>query len=324
MVIFNTNNLATADLHSNKQLNSIQRQQYSTRQSKVLTMKTINLLYTELNQPSINNNHQHKIKQNLHRQLPILIRRHYPKLENLFLHQQPSDVNGVFGNQLQPTLPSQSTFRNKSSRRFSLNQKSLNYSKTISESTIKHNTYNTKLLHPLQIPIWTPVLQEKEITHTRILRSKTHLLKHSSNHNHQLKQGKINLNGKQISIPELYITSRSTNHHLEILNKTNIKDLIDECKWDDPESSIAVLSDSAESVTVHCDSPMSIQNPQINIQKFDSTLISDQQSLSSSSSNDNSELKPVKIMNLRPYPYITPLPPVVEHANDEEIYNDTC
>ncbi|CAF2585515.1 unnamed protein product [Rotaria sp. Silwood2] len=320
-MIFNTNNLVTAYLRSNNQSNSIKRQQYSTRQSKVLTMKTLNLLYTELNESSIKNNHQIKIKRDLDQQSPILIRRLCPKLENLSSHQQPFDINDAFGNKLQPTLSPHSTFRG-----FSLHQKPLNYSKTIGEGTIKHNVYNAKLSHPLQIPIWTPILPEKEETHTRILHSKAYSLKHSNNRDHQFKKIKTNLDEKQNFIPELYITSRSTNNRLKIIKKTNIKDSFDE--WEDSDSSIPSLTDDEESVITHCDSPLFMQNPQINIEKSDyfvcSTLVSDPHLLFSSSSNDNSELKPAKITNLRQHAYGTPLPPVVEHANDEETYDNIC
>ncbi|CAF1162191.1 unnamed protein product [Rotaria sp. Silwood1] len=325
MMIFNTNNLVTAYLHPNNQLNSTQRQQYSIRRSKVLAMKTLNLLYTELNKSPTKNNYQQKIKRDLDRQSPILIRRHCSKLENLSPHQESSDVHNIFGNQLQTTLSSHhSTSQNKSSRRFLLNQKPLNYSKTISAGTIKHNTCNAKVLYPLQMPIWTPILPEKEETRTRILRSKTHSLKHSNNRDHQLKQGKTNLNSKQKFIPKLYITSRLTNNHLEMFTKTNIKDFVDE--WEDSESNICTLSDSEESIVTHCNGPLFNQNLQVNNKNSDyfalSTLISNQQSLFSSLSNGNSELKPAKITSLRQHAYSTPLPPVVEHANDEEIYDD--
>jgi len=124
----------------------------------------------------------------------------------------------VLGNQLQLIPPPQSSLRKKSPRISSFHSKPLNSSKTIYENPIK---LNSKFSYSFQTPIWTPILTEKDVTIPRSSRSKSLSLKPQ----HQLK------NDKKNAIFDLHISSISKKNDLEIFKKTNVKDLIDECKF---------------------------------------------------------------------------------------------
>jgi hypothetical protein len=74
--------------------------------------------------------------------------------------------------------------------------------------------------------MWSPTLTEKEIISTQPSRSKSHSLRHyDSSHHHQTPIEKQN------SISDLFISTKSTNNDIEIFKKTNIKDLVDECTF---------------------------------------------------------------------------------------------
>ncbi|CAF4159573.1 unnamed protein product [Rotaria magnacalcarata] len=289
-------------------------------QSKSLSMKTVNLLFAELNESS---KHHHRPEHDLDHQPTFFIRRHRAMLESLLPSQQPSDIDEVLGNHLELNSLARATYQTKSSRGVSFHPKPLNLKKFIPEVTIKHSITNQKLSHPLQIPIWTPLLPENEEMSTKISRSRAHTLKHPHNSDHQLKRRKSNLDTKQNSISEL---STSTSKDLKLLRVTTVKDLFDE--WENLESKVTNQSDGDESLVVHCDSPSLTLSPQIKTQHSDiftfSTSISNQQLLSFILSDDNSEPNRPKATNSRMHSYNNLLPPVFEDTNNEEAFNDIC
>ncbi len=70
----------------------------------------------------------------------------------------------------------------------------------------------SKYPQSLQTPMWSP----KEIIPTRTLHSKSHYQ---------------SPNEKKNSISNLFISSKLINNDTEIFKKTNVKDLIDACKF---------------------------------------------------------------------------------------------
>lgn len=168
-----------------------------------------------------------------------------------------SDITNISGNQLSIPIPSNFTFRNKSSSVFLSDRSSfktderissppikpLNYSKPMSESIPKQNAFIPKLVHQnTSRPTHksTPKLSEQGSIHTRTLtytlRAKSHLSKNFLNrHQHQLSSERMNTNSKTNYIQDLYIASQSLNnpHHEYEINKKihKTKLIIDECKF---------------------------------------------------------------------------------------------
>jgi len=168
-----------------------------------------------------------------------------------------SDITNITGNQLSITISRNFIFRNKPSRvslsdrpSYKIDErissprlKSLNYSKTISETIQKQNVYIPKLIHQnpsLRTHTWTPKLTEQNSNYTRalanILRVKSQLSKQSTNrHQHQLQSERINTNLKANYIQDLYISSRSLNnpqHEYEINKKIpKPRFVIEECRF---------------------------------------------------------------------------------------------
>jgi hypothetical protein len=103
------------------------------------------------------------------------------------------------------------------------------------------------------------------VIHTRILRPRSHSLRHYPHHKVQNEK------------PHLYISSKSINNDFELFKKTNnIKDLVDECKFtdlieiirpslfsigEDPKSNVAVSSDDDGSLVTNCDMPEDFDLP---------------------------------------------------------------
>ena len=119
-------------------------------------------------------------------------------------------------------------------------------------------TLNSKSTNFRPTPIWSPTLTQKEVIHNRISRPRSHSLRHYPHHKVQNEK------------PHLYISSKSINYDLELFKKTNIKDLVDECKFtdliqiinhlcfsigEDPKSNVAVSSDDDGSLVTNCDMP---------------------------------------------------------------------
>jgi hypothetical protein len=105
----------------------------------------------------------------------------------------------------------------------------LNYSKTIHESPIKHITINSKASNSLQTHVWSPTLTEKQVIHNRISHPRSHSLRHYPHH--KVHTEKTNFDFKQNLNSHLYLSSKSINNDVEIFKKTNVKDLVDECKF---------------------------------------------------------------------------------------------
>lgn len=168
-MISNKNNLLAAHLHPNL----IQRNR--NRIKKSLTIKPSNILFNEYHPSS-----EQKIKRDLNRQSPLLIRRLRPAIENHSSSHLPSSDNHADQLQLSP-------------RTFALNSKTTKFTQIFADKKTNSNT-------------------------------KSHLLKYSNTH-YQSRMKKIN------SVPDLFISPRSINHNIEVFKKANIKDVVDECKF---------------------------------------------------------------------------------------------
>lgn len=195
------------------------------RPSKLLSMKTLDLLFTKLNGISMHDQRHWKIDQDFDRQPTFFIRRSRAVLESLLPSQQRSDIDEVFGNPVQLTVLPRSKSRTKANRENSFHPKSIKHTKTFSENTKKYYIKTPKSSSPLQIPIWCPSLPEKENTLTKIMRSKTCSVKPFD---YSLKKEKtvidltlnINSESQKIGTP-----SSDTN------KLTDVKDLFDTCKF---------------------------------------------------------------------------------------------
>ncbi|CAF0815988.1 unnamed protein product [Rotaria sordida] len=338
---------------------SIQKPPTCAIKSKTLPTTSISsphLLFAELNEQSTNNNNNNRsqtIKKELERQSPILIRHNRSTIEHASPIQLKSDVANVSGHNLLLTIPPNFIFRNKVSQAFVSDRsslkinnriatphiKSLNYSKTISENTLKPIILNSKLIHQnnfLPMHKWTPKFPEQGLIHNRtvnnIYHPKSYLPRYFiKRHCHSLQSERINTNTKINNIQNLYISPRSLNNphnESEIKKKQRQKKLIVD-EWDDSKWSHSGISDEDESISVDGNSSTSTCTSQISVQQYDNTLssiagLSDQHEtfLSSNLSVDSSKSKtqrpPTKRSISRRRTYNIALPPVAEHINDEE------
>ncbi|UJR27027.1 hypothetical protein I4U23_008331 [Adineta vaga] len=294
---------------------------------------------SELNDQSTNNNNR---QQKIDRHSPLLIRRHRPTMENVSFNQQMLDTPNASPNQLSFSLPTSFIFRNRPSRvvrsdrssykikdRISSPRiKTLKYTKPSNE--IKQNLFNSKSTYQNKsslIPILTSTLIEQETTHNRTLtdtlRSKSQPVRlPKSRLSHQLQLERINTTLKSNDLQDLYISPRlvySSQQDMDIhTNSMQKKESILE-EWEDLKSNATdVVSDEDESIHSSGNSSTSTCHSQTYIeenQDKSSTFILGNGLPESQHSSIQRKIPPRR---RRRHAYNIPLPPVVEHDEEEE------